>query len=116
MLSRRSKYGLKALLVLATAAGKSPAEARREIDNLIAKAQDDAALLAAAGTYLAAGADLGKSRALLERSIQLDPKARLARQRNAAVDDRQLDAAQIFAQSGIRQRRRQELDEGAGRR
>jgi putative PEP-CTERM system TPR-repeat lipoprotein len=65
----------KGLLVLATAAGKSPAEARAEIDNLIAKSQDDAALLAAAGTYLAAGSDLAKSRALLERSIQLDPKA-----------------------------------------
>ncbi|HEY7639547.1 MAG TPA: XrtA/PEP-CTERM system TPR-repeat protein PrsT [Steroidobacteraceae bacterium] len=65
----------KGLLVLATAAGKSPAEARREIDNLIAKSQDDPALLTAAGTYLAAGSDLGKSRALLERAIQLDPKA-----------------------------------------
>jgi putative PEP-CTERM system TPR-repeat lipoprotein len=68
----------KGLLVLATAAGKSPAEARREIDNLIAKSQDDAALLAAAGTFLAGGADLAKSRALLERSIKLDPKANSA--------------------------------------
>jgi putative PEP-CTERM system TPR-repeat lipoprotein len=69
----------KALLVLATAAGKSPAEARREIDNLIAKSTHAAALLAAAGTYLAARSDLGKSRALLERSIQLDPKGTAAR-------------------------------------
>jgi cellulose synthase operon protein C len=69
----------RGLLVLATAAGKSPVEARREIDTLIAKTQDDPALLAAAGTYLAAGSDLAKARSLLERSIQLDPKAIPAR-------------------------------------
>lgn len=69
----------RGLLVLATAAGKSPAEARSEIDTLIAKSQDDPALLAAAGTYLAVGNDLVKSRALLERAIQLDPKAIAAR-------------------------------------
>jgi cellulose synthase operon protein C len=64
----------KGLLVLATAAGKSPAEARREVDELIAKSGDDAALLAAAGTYLAAGSDLDRSRSLLERAIKMDPK------------------------------------------
>jgi cellulose synthase operon protein C len=63
----------KGLLVLATAADKSPEEARREIDELIAKSGDDAALLAAAGTYLASS-DLSKSRALLGRAIELDPK------------------------------------------
>lgn len=94
----------RGLLVLATAAGKSPVEARLEIDNLIAKSQDDAALLAAAGTYLAAGADLGKSRALLERSIQLDPKAAGARMALARllIRVREFSGAQAQLQEIVR--------------
>lgn len=94
----------RGLLVLATAAGKSPAEARREIDNLVAKSQDDAALLAAAGTYLAAGSDLGKSRALLERAIQLDPKASGARMALARlmIRLRELGGAQAQLEEVVR--------------
>jgi putative PEP-CTERM system TPR-repeat lipoprotein len=83
----------KGLLVLATAAGKSPEEAQREIDDLIAKSGDDAALLAAAGTYLSAGSDLAKSRALLERAIKLDPKNVGARLTLARLHTRMLDLA-----------------------
>lgn len=94
----------KRLLVLATAAGKSPAEARREIDNLLAKSQDDPALLAAAGTYLAAGSNLGKARALLERAIQLDPKATGARMALARllIRLRDLGGAQTQLQEVVR--------------
>ena len=64
----------KGLLVLATASGKSPDEARREIDQLIAKSGDDPALLTAAGMYLAGGSDIARSKALLERATELDSK------------------------------------------
>jgi putative PEP-CTERM system TPR-repeat lipoprotein len=69
----------KTLLVLATATGKSSAEARREIDGLVAKNPNDAALLAAAGSYYAAGSDVEKARGLLSRSVELEPKAVSAR-------------------------------------
>lgn len=65
----------KTLLVLATATGKSAAEARGEIDALVAKNPNDAALLAAGGSYFAAGNDVEKARGLLSRSVELDPKA-----------------------------------------
>jgi putative PEP-CTERM system TPR-repeat lipoprotein len=94
----------KALLVLASAAGKSPAEARAEIDNLTARAQDDPALLTAAGSYLASGSDLGKSRALLERAIQLDPKATTAHMVLARllIRLRDLDGAQAQLEEVVR--------------
>lgn len=88
----------RGLLVLATAAGKSPVEARRDIDNLLAKTPDDPALLAAAGTYLSAGADLVKARSLLERAIQLDPKAIPARMSLARLLTRLRDLAGAEAQ------------------
>jgi putative PEP-CTERM system TPR-repeat lipoprotein len=88
----------KGMLVLATAAGKSPGEARREIENLIAKSQNDPALLAAAGAYLASGSDLGKSRALLERAIQLDPQAIPARMALAGLLTRLRDLEGAQAQ------------------
>jgi putative PEP-CTERM system TPR-repeat lipoprotein len=69
----------KTLLVLATATGKSATEARREIDNLVTKNPNDPALLAAAGSYFAAGTDVEKARGLLMRAVELDPKAVSAR-------------------------------------
>jgi putative PEP-CTERM system TPR-repeat lipoprotein len=65
----------KTLLVLATATGKSAVEARREIDALVAKNPNDAALLAAGGSYFAAGNDVEKARGMLTRSVELEPKA-----------------------------------------
>lgn len=89
----------KVLLVLATASGKAPAEAHREIKNLIARHDGDAALMTIAGAYLASTGDPGSGRALLERSVQLNPKlvdghmalARLeAGARNTGAAERQL--------------------------
>jgi putative PEP-CTERM system TPR-repeat lipoprotein len=65
----------KTLLVLATATGKPAVEAGREIDALVAKNPNDAALLAAGGSYFAAGNDVEKARGMLSRSVELDPKA-----------------------------------------
>jgi putative PEP-CTERM system TPR-repeat lipoprotein len=94
----------RALLVVATAAGKSPADARQEIDNLTARSQDDPALLTAAGAYLAAGNDLGKSRALLERAVQLDPQATNARMALARllIRLRDIDGAQSQLKEVVR--------------
>jgi putative PEP-CTERM system TPR-repeat lipoprotein len=61
--------------VLATATGKPAVEAGREIDALVAKNPNDAALLAAGGSYFAAGNDVEKARGMLSRSVELDPKA-----------------------------------------
>jgi cellulose synthase operon protein C len=65
----------KVLLVLATAVGKTPAQARREVEDLAAAHDDDARLASAAGAYLASVGDLERGRALLKRAVQLDPKS-----------------------------------------
>ncbi|MGH6612303.1 MAG: tetratricopeptide repeat protein, partial [Burkholderiaceae bacterium] len=58
----------------ATASGKPTAEAHREIKSLVAKHEGDAGLISTAGAYLASTGDPDAGRALLERSIQLQPK------------------------------------------
>ncbi|MGH8178803.1 MAG: XrtA/PEP-CTERM system TPR-repeat protein PrsT, partial [Steroidobacter sp.] len=64
----------KVLQVLATAAGKPRAEARREVEALVARHPDDAALTSVAGAYLVGTGEPAKGRELLERAIALDPK------------------------------------------
>lgn len=88
----------KGLLVLATAAGKSPEEARRQIDELVAKSGDDAALLTAAGTYFAGIGEVGRSRALLERATKQDPKNANAHIALAGLFVRMRDLASADAQ------------------
>lgn len=63
----------KALQVLAAASGKPRAEARREIEGLLAKHPDDAGLSSVAGAYLAGTGERELGRRLLKRAIELDP-------------------------------------------
>jgi putative PEP-CTERM system TPR-repeat lipoprotein len=64
----------QALLVLATAAGKSREDALRAIDALTASHDRDATLLAAAGSYLSAIGETDRAGKLLRRSIEIDPR------------------------------------------
>jgi putative PEP-CTERM system TPR-repeat lipoprotein len=63
------------LVLLASVAGKKPQDASKEIDRLVAADPNDAGLVAAAGAQLAAMGETQKGRELLERALQLDPKA-----------------------------------------
>lgn len=65
----------QALLVLATAAGKSREDALRAIDALTASNDRDSTLLAAAGSYLSATGETERAGKLLRRSIELDPRS-----------------------------------------
>jgi len=79
---------VQALLVLASVSGKSPADARREVDNLLASHGDDVALLSAAGAYLGTNGEIARGRAVLERAAALDPKASEPRVLLAQMDAR----------------------------
>lgn len=84
----------QALLVLATAAGKSREDALRAIDVLTASNDRDATLLAAAGSYLAAGGETDRAGKLLRRSIEIDPRGIQARFALAGLAARIGDIAQ----------------------
>lgn len=86
----------KILTVLAAAAGKPRAEARREIAQLAARHPNDAGLLVAAGSVLGSSGDFEGARRLLAQALALEPKrieTRLAVAR-LNVSERNLDAAQ----------------------
>ena len=89
----------QALLVLAAAAGKSREEALRAIDALAASNDRDSTLLAAAGSYLAAGGETERAGKLLRRSIELDPRSVQAHFALAGLAARIGDMAQARASS-----------------
>ncbi|HKE96640.1 MAG TPA: tetratricopeptide repeat protein, partial [Povalibacter sp.] len=84
------------LLLAATISGKTPAEARRAIESMVAPQDADAQLLAVAGAYMASAGELQRARELLLRAIARDPKAISAHMALATVLARQsdLDGAQ----------------------
>lgn len=87
---------VKVLQVLAAAAGKPRADARREIDALLAQHPRDAMLATAAGAYLTSVGEVDAGRGTLNRALELDArnvKARLALARLEGVS-RNLVAAE----------------------
>jgi putative PEP-CTERM system TPR-repeat lipoprotein len=79
--------GARAMLVLASVAGKPLAEARREVDRLVAAHGEDAMLLAAAGAWLGKRGFMQPARELLDRALSVDAAhvgARLTRAQFAA--------------------------------
>jgi putative PEP-CTERM system TPR-repeat lipoprotein len=86
----------KMLTVLATAAGKPLAQARKEVEDLAARNPNDVALLSAAGTMLAGNGDVVAGRKLLDQALTLEPKrvdTRLVLARLDAIE-RKSDSAQ----------------------
>lgn len=81
------------LLYLASIAGKGPAAARQQLDQLLAKHGDDAVLLATAGNYALLDGDLKLARQRLSRSLEIDPRNTFARQSMAQLEVRVGDLA-----------------------
>jgi putative PEP-CTERM system TPR-repeat lipoprotein len=132
-----SKYAARAqvLLVMATAVGKPPAEAQREIRDLVAEHPDQPQLLTAAGAYFAQREEAATARNLLSAAVKQDPassSARLALARleatsgNLVEAERQVRAllehdprdqqarialAELAWRAGDRARARKELEE-----
>lgn len=86
----------KVLTVLATASGKEPAQAKKEVQDLAARNPKDAGLLSAAGGVLAGAGDLEGGRKLLDQALALEPSRVESRLALARIDamERKLDAAQ----------------------
>lgn len=87
---------VKVLQVLAAAAGKPRADARKEIDALLGQHPRDAMLATAAGAYLTSVGEVDAGRGLLNRVLELDARsveARLALARLEGVN-RNLVAAE----------------------
>jgi cellulose synthase operon protein C len=86
----------KVLTVLATAAGKPAAQAKKEVQELAARNPKDAGLLSAAGGVLAGSGDLEGGRKLLNQAVALEPNRVDARLALARIDgaERKFDDAQ----------------------
>ncbi len=108
----------KALLVLASTAGKPRPEARREVEELARKHADDPDLLTVAGVFLAGIGESGAGAKVLESAIQIEPssvKGRLGLARIYAAQGRipqadallkevmKLDPRNQFARVGLSQ-------------
>jgi cellulose synthase operon protein C len=83
------------LIVVAHVGGRGRAEARQELERLIAANPKDAGLAGIAGTYAMADGDRQLARRYLTRSIELDPKNIVALMDLAQLEGREnhLDAA-----------------------
>jgi putative PEP-CTERM system TPR-repeat lipoprotein len=83
------------LLVVAHVGGRSRAEARQELERLIAANPNDGGLAGIAGAYALADGDRALARRYLSRSIELDPKNVVALMDLAQLEGREnrLDAA-----------------------
>jgi putative PEP-CTERM system TPR-repeat lipoprotein len=94
----------KAMLVLASAVGKSAAEARKEVERLAAGNADDAMLLTVIGRYLTGIRDLPAARKYLEQAIGLEPRRTDARMVLARIDasERKMDEARVQLDEVIR--------------
>lgn len=79
------------LLVAANIAGKSPADARSEIEQLVAAPDTDAELLAMAAAYLLSSGESQRARELLDRAAKRDSKAISPRMLLAALAQRDGD-------------------------
>jgi cellulose synthase operon protein C len=98
----------QALTVIASVAGKGPEQARREIERLVAADGRNVNLLVAAGAQLLAIGDLQQAKAVLDRAVQLDPKAVAPRWSLAqlAARTQDFDAAQSRLQEILQMDRR----------
>ena len=84
----------KVVQVMAVAAGKPRAEARRDIENLLEQHPKDSALAIVAGAYLAEVGEPVIGRKLLEDALELDPRSVSARLALARLEGAQRDLAQ----------------------